>query len=506
MSEALEAIVKLLALGAAIAILTWLARAAAAPARRRRVVIGLAVLGGLGYVNFGRFHTDGSPLHVWDQFHYVLGSKYYPELGYDGLYAATLAARAEAQPDLRPPPRVRDLRTGEVVPTLPAPFVAEVHGRFSPARWSEFRDDATRFLLRDDLFLDHGYLPTPARTAVERLFTSHLGFRTRTVALYATLDFLLLALAGFAIHRAFGLEALAAAALLFGLGYCSRYYWVGGAFLRQDWLALLIVAAAALRLGRAGLAGAALAYAAWARVFPGLALLPLGLFALARWRAGQSSDGQNRRFALAFGVGSLVMLAAGCLAGRGAAAWLDWFGQISRHGGTIVPNAIGLRVPLSASLANLRGDLVDPQSLYDYARVAADFAQRGHARWPLVAVAVILLSALALRRAWRAPDPATALAAAVGLIYALFTPTCYYGSFFVLLVLVRPLSRARLLLALNAGMYLAAGAVFALSRHGLLRLNGAAVYVPVSLLLLVGLVEFLVRDDPPRLDSPAQLS
>src|SRR3954471_19209033 len=86
MSEALEAIVKLLALAAAIAIVSWLAREKAAPARHRGVPIGLAVLGGLGYVNFGRFHTDGSPLHVWDQFHYVLGSKYYPELGYDGLY------------------------------------------------------------------------------------------------------------------------------------------------------------------------------------------------------------------------------------------------------------------------------------------------------------------------------------------------------------------------------------------------------------------------------------
>ncbi|MBC7173557.1 MAG: hypothetical protein H5U40_14045, partial [Polyangiaceae bacterium] len=33
------------------------------------------------------FHGAGY-VHHWETFHYVLGSKYFPELGYDGLYLA----------------------------------------------------------------------------------------------------------------------------------------------------------------------------------------------------------------------------------------------------------------------------------------------------------------------------------------------------------------------------------------------------------------------------------
>lgn len=503
MSEAREAVLKVVAIAVAFGLLGWLARGGLA-AHRRKVLMGLAVLGGLGYVNFGRFHTDGSPLHVWDQFHYVLGSKYYPELGYDGMYAAALAARQEVHPTVAPPPRVRDLRTNQVMPALAPGYVTEVRARFTAERWADFRADATRFYLRDDLFVDHGYLPTPARTAVERLFSTHLPFRSRTVALLATIDFLLLALAAFAIHRAFGLEALAAASLVFGLGYCSRYFWVGGAFLRQDWLAALICGAAALRLGRPGLAGAALGYAACARAFPLLALSPLAVFAGAQWwreRRGAAGSWRPRHtLALALGLAgaAAVMLAAGCLAGRGPGAWLEWFRHLGRQTGTIGPNGIGLRVPLSASLANLRGDLVDPESLYLYARVAADYAQQGAARWPLIAAAVAALVALSLRRGWLTADPVTALCAGIGVVYAVTAPAGYYGSFFVLLALVRPLRTARVFLAASALMFLTAAAVFILHLRGLIRLNGAAVYVPVSLLLLVVLVDWLLHADRPE--------
>lgn len=40
-------------------------------------------------------------------------------------------------------------------------------------------------------------------------------------------------------------------------------------------------------------------------------------------------------------------------------------------------------------------------------------------------------------------------------------------------------------------MYLAAVAVVLLSRHGVIQLNGAALYVPVSILLLLALLDWL---------------
>jgi hypothetical protein len=493
-SEVTEAILKLVIIAGLIGFLTWFGRGGWA-AHRRRVLIGLAVLGGLGWFNFGRFHTDGSPLHVWDQFHYMVGSKYYPELGYDGMYAAMLTARQEVHPN-DPLPRVRDLRTTQVVSALPPEYLAEVRGRFTQARWEEFRTDANRFYMHKDLFLDHGYLATPARTFIERLFSNHLAFRTRNVYLLATIDYLLLALVALALHRAFGLEVLAGAALVYGYGYCTRYYWMGGAFLRQDWFAGVIVGAAALRLRRFGLAGGALGYAAWARIFPGFLLPALAAFAAGVWwRGGRQATPEQRRAVVRFAAGlagvSALMLVAGCLAGRGSGAWFEWLQRIRMHAGTIGPNAMGVRVPLSASLANLRGDLVDPTTLYDFARVASDFAQRGQERWWLIALASSLLVALSLRRAFHSSDPAVALAAGVGIIFAVVTPSCYYGSFFVLLALDRPLRTTRIFLAASAGMFLAAAATFTLDRLGVIRLNGAAVYVPVSLLLLVVLVDWL---------------
>jgi hypothetical protein len=492
MTEAHEAIVKVIAIGVALFGL-WLAqrsRWARLGGRRPALLAGLTALGVLSYVNFGAFHTDGTPLHIWDQFHYVLGSKYFPELGYDGLYVATAQAFEERDPAYVLPPRMRDLRSGQIVPTASlAQFTRDVRGRFSNQRWEMFKSDATHFYIRSDIFLDNGYLGTPADAAVERLFTAHLPFRQRTAMFFAMLDVCLLVLAGLAIYRVFGLEALAAASLIFGLGYCSRFYWVGGAFLRHDWLAALVFCAAALERRRGRLAGAALAYAVCARIYPVLMLLPLGVFALSRRK--QPAPVAWGNFALGFvSVGALLVI-AGCLIGHGPGIWLESAEKLLQHGGIVAPNAIGLRIPLSATVANLRGDLLDPSTLYAYADISSDFAQTARKNLVLIIVATALFLGLALRAAWYSRNAVTAFVIGIAVMYALTTPMCYYGTYFALLALVQPARSAAIFLMSNALMYVVVGAVFALSAQGIIRLNGAAVYVPVSVLLLLTLIAWL---------------
>jgi hypothetical protein len=149
-------------------------------------------------------------------------------------------------------------------------------------------------------------------------------------------------------------------------------------------------------------------------------------------------------------------------------------------------------VLFSTSLANLRGDLVDPTTLYEYSRIAADFDATGkqHALFMLVAaIAVLMLSALV---AWRTKSAVTAFVSGVAAIYVLSTPSCYYGSFFLLLVLVKPVRTATAFLFASAFMLVTAGAVLTLSLHGVIRLNGAAVYLPVSTLLLGILIYWLL--------------
>jgi hypothetical protein len=492
MTEAHEAIVKIVAIGVALFGL-WLAqrsRWARRGGRRRAVLAGLTALGVLSYINFGAFHTDGTPLHIWDQFHYVIGSKYFPELGYDGLYAATAQAFEESDPAYVLPQRMRDLRSGQVVATASlAQFTREVRARFSNQRWDGFKSDATHFYIRPDIYLDNGYLGTPADAAIERLFTAHLPFRQRTAMLFAMLDVCLLALAGLAIYRVFGLEVLAAASLIFGLGYCSRFFWVGGAFLRDDWLAALVFCAAALEGRRGKLAGAALAYAVCTRIYPVLMLLPLGAFAWSQRRQGAPVPWMN--FALGFVSAGALLVMAGCLVGHGPGIWLESAEKLLQHGAIVAPNAIGLRIPLSATLANLRGELLDPSTLYAYADISRDYAQTAHKHLVPIILATAVFLGFALRAAWHSRNAVTALVIGIAVMYALTTPMCYYGTYFTLLALVRPVRSAAVFLMSNALMYLAAGAVYELSMHGIIRLNGAAVYVPVSLLLLLTLIVWL---------------
>jgi len=122
-------------------------RPGALPAERAgRLLTLMAVVAVLAWPNFGRFHGR-SGIHHWEQFHYFLGSKYFPELRYDGLYVATLAAERQLALGRPLQSHVRDLRTNEVVPSRGLDDHArEVRARFEPQRWRAFVDDVRFFL------------------------------------------------------------------------------------------------------------------------------------------------------------------------------------------------------------------------------------------------------------------------------------------------------------------------------------------------------------------------
>src|SRR4029077_10405085 len=104
-----------------------------------------AAIAFLAYYNFGGFHA-GHWLHKWELFHYDLGSKYFPELGYDGLYAASVAAQRTTSDSLLQP-HLRDLRTNEIVPTLSLlDQLKDVLARFTPHRFHQFEADHRVFL------------------------------------------------------------------------------------------------------------------------------------------------------------------------------------------------------------------------------------------------------------------------------------------------------------------------------------------------------------------------
>ena len=226
-------------------------------------------------MNFGFFHF-GNFIHTHEWTHYYLGSKYFPELGYERLYECLSLADVEhglrRRVELR---KITNLRTNVLETThdvLANPQRCRSH--FSPPRWQAFKRDVDFFRARmaprywDAVHLDHGYNATPVWTTAGAFLASLAPASNTQLHLLALLDPLYLLGTIAVIWWAFGWRVLSVALLVFATNFPSRFYWTGGSFLRWDWLFYLVAAIACLKRGRPALGGAALAYATLLRVFP----------------------------------------------------------------------------------------------------------------------------------------------------------------------------------------------------------------------------------------------
>jgi len=90
----------------------WLASGRAHRGGCAPLAVGLAAAAALAYPNFGFFHVYyKSPIHWHETFHYFMGAKYLPELGYTRIYEATWVAGREARRLRADPP---DARSGHL--------------------------------------------------------------------------------------------------------------------------------------------------------------------------------------------------------------------------------------------------------------------------------------------------------------------------------------------------------------------------------------------------------
>jgi len=406
----------------------------------RAVLVLLGAISVLAWFNFGAFHDRGGFRHNWEQLHYVLGSKYFPELGYDGLYAAAVLAIGEFGLRHQLPEKFLDQRNGTLVPRE----VVLEHGRairsgFSEERWKTFGRDLSVYRVPRDMWQDHGYNPTPAWTFTGRLFTAHLPITQKTSKLLGLVDVGLLALVFLLIWRTFGLVPVCCAMIIFGLNYNARFYWTGGAFFRQDWLAAVTVGICMLQRQNFTLAGLALAYAASVRVFPVLFLVPIGIYAARCWKDGQTLT-WVRPLIAGLAVGGAIMLIAGGLTGRGFEAWFESAERLQWLQSTKpFANDVGLRMPFITSLDNLRGELTVLSSLYDQTRILDSYHTLMESRSGLIWAATLFVCVLVAWAAWRAPSPAQASVLGLALIFALLSPTCYYWVMLLLMPLRQPL-------------------------------------------------------------------
>lgn len=448
----------------AVPVVLWAdrARPPRSPKKAGSLLLLLAVLAAATYYNYGAFHGRGY-VHYWEQFHYYLGSKYFPELGYDSLYAASLAAQRETRPEMELQPWVRDLETNQVVSAYRMLADAEaVKERFEPGRWRSFVADHEHFLGRmawrylNDVRKDHGYNPTPTWTFVARLFDRGLPARSDTLGLLGALDPLLLLVLFAFLFATYGSRIGALSLVVFGLGYPWRFDWIGGAFLRLDWLVAVGVAVCLVRRERWRWAGALLAYAGMVRIFPFALLLGPAVLA-ARALVRKEDLGWAWRFAQGFVLSVLVCVAAGSLTGRGVAAWGEFATNLEKHQGTWLTNNVGLENVLLYDVDTVTRKSVNwslPEPWLPWQR-KMDRLQDERRPW-FYALAALYL-ALVVAASWRArPDEAVVLG--IGAVFAVGLLTCYYWAMLLLVPIRSGKGGAAVLLTLSAvlcGLHLA---------------------------------------------------
>jgi hypothetical protein len=427
------------ALGALLLLATAgcaLARRLPASARERRlgrgVLLAVAAAALAAWPNFLNFHYYGF-VHTWEFFHYFMGAKYLPELGYSRLYVCAAAVDAEDGVELGGR-LMRDLRDNRLVPAeQERERAAQCRSRFSAERWEQFGRDARYFrkAMGDEGWLgvrqDHGFNGTPAWAVLGGLLSRLGPASPGLLAALALIDVALVLASLALIARGFGLEAAALAAGFWGVNALAPFGWTGGGFLRFDWVFWLVAGIAALRGSRPALGGFALGCAALLRVFPGVALAGVALKAVAEAVAARSLAPLRAQARVAAGAAAALVVFGGAsaLLHSGPGVWRDFASNSVKHRATVTTNLLGVEAFFAYDPEGGVDLMADPLLLDRHAawkaRVAASERQTRPVRWLAAALAALLL-AVAARGA-----PAWAAAVlGLGLMPMWFVLSSYY--------------------------------------------------------------------------------
>jgi hypothetical protein len=430
---------------------------------RDRLLMVVGLLSFCAYWNFFAFHF-GNYFHVWDTFHYYVGSKYFNELSYDRLYECDAVADAE-DPSLRRRVELRkimNLRTNMMESTndiLAHPERCKSH--FTPERWEAFKKDVTYFRLKngvkrwEDAQGDHGYNATPVWN-IMGTWLSNIGPASDDLCWYLTrIDPLFIIGLTLMTWWAYGWRTLSVALAVFATCFPCRFYWTGGAFLRWDWLFYFVGGVCLVRKEKPFLGGLFLGYSTLLRVFPGFAFIGPGIVVVQQLMGPPSPDRPwwkpapfaslreltariDRRYvrliagaALAF----VVLVPVSFVVSNGPGAYREFKRNSEKHENTPLTNFMGLKTVLiyrpSEAGHFLKNDkLEDPWG--HWKQVKLETGKR--MKFPLL-IAVIAFTML-LWRALRGRQPWVALSMGATMMAIPFELTCYYYSFMFVVALL----------------------------------------------------------------------
>jgi hypothetical protein len=404
----------------------------------KAVAIALAVLGIGAYFRFGDLGYSNY-YHRWEFFHYYLGSKYDRELGYERLYLCTAVAQIDlGQANEVRARKFRDLSEDVLAPTEAAVEHPEVcRDRFTAERWESFKQDVKFFRSSsnlqywNDMQKDHGYNPPPVWTVAGHVLASLHPASDGYLKVLACIDPLFFIGIFWAIYWAFGYRVFAVAAVFWGCQLPAEYFWTGGAFMRQDWLFLLVLSACLTRKRYYALAGAAFAYSTLLRVFPGILLAGWVVVAAAHFVKHRRLAPSHVRV-MAGGIAATVLLVSISVGVAGKSAYPEFYKHIQVHNHTPLTNNMGLATILSQSPSG-RMKYVRDEKLLDafgpWKQMRRDTLK---AFKPLH---LILLAALAVAFVYvvrRIKLLWVAQALSLAIVISVVEVTCYYYTMFIL--------------------------------------------------------------------------
>ena len=447
----------------------------------------------------------GERVRVWNIYHYYLGSKYFGELGYDQLYAATLAADtlvapalADDKPTLSFVHHTRDMETYRLVPRRQA--IANLDPRIDRRLLIDLHSDLRPLLpLADEktwrlIVSDLGYNPAPAWPVIGKPLARAIPTDSPAFLWLINLDIPLFVAILIACLWAWGPRATAVMVLYISLVGFNKVRLTGG-LLQYDWLASLLIGVALWRRGWTATGGAVLSWGAMTRVFPGFFVFP-ALAALA-WRVVRRRplglSHPPMRFLVAFTVACSVWFALSHTTGRGMNTWPEWVQAIRHHSklhgidgrARLGLTRLGAHQPTDDNPWNAIKRTVDP--------VAAEALQAKVLPWKIVGALVVVLVVVRRR------DPLERAIWMLALVWVGVVTSRYYGSSWALLATLG-LPRDD-----DAGPRQAATGVWAgtmlLLMPGVFYAGGDdndAIYLPVNYwmgLTLLGIAGLWARDD-----------
>lgn len=429
----------------------------------RIVALSVLALGGaFAWTNFGTFHGS-RVIHFWDTFHYYAGAKYFAENRYTNLYHCSQWAEIDAgRTNVVKARKIRDLADNHLEDADDVFAHPEwCRDRFTPERWTEFRSDLEYFRKNmgadwwDKMFRDHGYNASP----VWNLFGSTLAnlgpVNDQQIYWLAAIDGVLYLTLFLAIGWAFGLEVLALALIVFGVGYPWAYYWTGGSYGRVAWLWDAVVGVCLLKKQRYFLGGAALMCSLLDRVFPGALfgglaitiILGLGMKVRERFRSGEHkgkaifgglSTGLKAlapaHRAVIYGAlaSALVFLPLGAYVAGGVHSYGEFLKNSLKHTETPLTNHMGLPTILTWHPSFVARGMKDETNEDPFIGWKDKRNEVLRSRKPIWIAGFVGL--LALVGVWSRffKEPWQATAASTIFIVGLFQLTCYYYNFIVL--------------------------------------------------------------------------